>query len=121
MYKTITSLLWITIWMVLTPAEAGHELPYYPSFYPHEIRVEVVPPEVAATRLQQGTLHAYIGATPHFAEPPPAHVSPVASLGTYLVVTFDGAGPEAQADRPAAGGTGPKKDDDVIDAEYEVK
>jgi len=92
MYKTITSLLWITIWMVLTPAEAGHELPYYPSFYPHEIRIEVVPPESAATRLQQGTLHAYIGATPHFSEPPPAHVSAVSSLGAYLVVTFDGAG-----------------------------
>ena len=92
MYKTITNLLWITIWMVLTPAEAGHELPYYPSFYPHEIRIEVVPPESAATRLQQGTLHAYIGATPHFSEPPPAHVSAVSSLGAYLVVTFDGAG-----------------------------
>jgi hypothetical protein len=30
-----------------------------------------------------------------------------------------GPGPEAQTDRPGAGG--PKKDDDVIDAEYEVK
>jgi hypothetical protein len=91
MYKALASLFCIVSWIVLTPAEAGHELPYYPSFYPHEIRVEVVPPEVAATRLQQGTLQAYIGATPHFSEPPPAHVSPVVSLGTYLVVTFDGA------------------------------
>src|SRR3989442_3980757 len=91
MHKAIASLLCIVSWIVLTAAEAGHELPYYPSFYPHEIRIEVVPPEVAATRLQQGTLHAYIGATPHFSEPPPAHVSPVVSLGTYLVVTFDGA------------------------------
>src|SRR4029453_12858585 len=89
MYKTIISLLWITIWIVLTPAEAGHELPYYPSFYPHEIHVEVVPPEVAATRLHQGTLHAYIGATPHFSEPPPAHVRAVSSLGTYLVAPSD--------------------------------
>jgi hypothetical protein len=91
MHKAIASLLCITVWIVLIPAEAGHELPYYPSFYPHEIRVEVVSPEVAATRLQQGTLQAYIGATPHFSESPPAHVSPVSSLGAYLVVTFDDA------------------------------
>jgi hypothetical protein len=91
MHKAIARLLCITLWIVLTPAEAGHELPYYPSFYPHEIRLEVVPPEVAATRLQQGTLQAYVGATPHFSGSPPAHVSPVSSLGAYLVVTFDGA------------------------------
>jgi hypothetical protein len=91
MHKAVASLFCILSWIVLIPAEAGHELPYYPSFYPHEIRVEVVSPEVAATRLQQGTLQAYIGATPHFAAPPPAHVNPVSSLGAYLVVTFDGA------------------------------
>jgi hypothetical protein len=90
MHKAVASFVWIVSWIVLTPAEAGHELPYYPSFYPHEIRVEVVSPEMAATRLQQGTLQAYIGAMPHFAAPPPAHVGAVASLGTYLVVTFDG-------------------------------
>src|SRR5437879_13805826 len=91
MHKAIIGLFWVALWIVLIPAEAGHELPYYPSFYPHEIRIEVVPPGVAATRLQQGTLQAYVGATPHFSAPPPAHVSAVASLGTYLVVTFDGA------------------------------
>jgi hypothetical protein len=91
MRRAIASLFCIISWIVLIPAEAGHELPYYPSFYPHEIRVEVVSPEVAATRLQQGTLQAYVGATPHFAEPPPAYVSVVSSLGAYLVVTFDGA------------------------------
>ena len=74
MHKAITSLLCIVLWIVLTPAEAGHELPYYPSFYPHEIHIEVVAPEVAATRLQQGTLHAYVSAIPHFAAPPPAYV-----------------------------------------------
>jgi len=91
MHKAIASLLCVTLWIVLIAAEAGHELPYYPSFYPHEIRVEVVAPKVAATRLQQGTLQAYIGATPPFSAPPPAHVSAVSSLGAYLVVTLDGA------------------------------
>jgi hypothetical protein len=76
---------------VLIRAEAGHELPYYRSFYPHEIRVEVVSPEAAATRLQQGTLQAYVGATLHFSASLPAYVSAVSSLGAYLVLTFDSA------------------------------
>ena len=28
-------------------AEAGHEIPYYPSFYPQEVRVEVAEPPSA--------------------------------------------------------------------------
>jgi hypothetical protein len=63
MHKIMTSLLGIALWIVLIPAEAGHELPYYPSFYPHEIRIEVVPPE-AATR--PARLARVLGATPHF-------------------------------------------------------
>jgi hypothetical protein len=76
---------------VLIRAEAGHELPYYPSFYPCESRVEVVSPEAAATRLQQGTLQAYVGATLHFSASLPAYVSAVSSLGAYLVLIFDSA------------------------------
>lgn len=89
--QAVVNLLCIVSCLVLIPAEAGHELPYYPSFYPHKIRVEVVSPEAAATRLQQGTLQAYAGATPCFSAPPPAYVSAVSSLGAYLVLTFDGA------------------------------
>lgn len=90
MHKALASLLCIVSWVMLTPVEAGHELPYYPSFYPHEIHIEVVPPEVATSRLQQGTLQAYIGTTLRFSAPPPSHVSAVSSLDAYLVVTFDG-------------------------------
>jgi hypothetical protein len=75
--------------VLFAPAQAGHELPYYPSFYPQEIRLETVRPDLAATRLQNNTLHAYIGGTPLFGEHIPADVHSVASLRSYLVVTFN--------------------------------
>ncbi len=70
-------------------AEAGHELPYYPSFYPHEIRIEAVAPASAGARLQKNSLHAYIGGDPFGGREPPANVGYAESLGSYLVVTFN--------------------------------
>jgi hypothetical protein len=75
--------------IVFVPAEAGHELPYYPSFYPQEIRIETMDAKAAAASLGDNALHAYIGETPFFEGQPPAHVRAVASLGSYLVVTFN--------------------------------
>ena len=86
--KQTSSLL--LLWLLLLPARAGHEMPYYPSFYPHEIRLEVVGPVTAAQRLQEHSLHAYLGGMPDFAGQVPAHVSAVPSLASYLVLTFDG-------------------------------
>src|SRR5215471_4761865 len=77
-------------WLLLLPARAGHELPYYPSFYPQEIRLEMVDPATAAHRLQEHALHAYLGAAPAFTGQVPAHVKAVPSLASYLVLTFDG-------------------------------
>ena len=34
--------------VVVTVAWAGHELPIYPSFYPHEIDIQTLSPEQAA-------------------------------------------------------------------------
>jgi len=76
--------------LMFLPARAGHELPYYPSFYPQEIRLEVVGPATAAQRLREHSLHAYLGGMPDFAGPVPAHVNAVTSLASYLVLTFDG-------------------------------
>jgi hypothetical protein len=42
-------------------ARAGHEFPFYPSFYPQEITVEALDAQAAAQRLAKGTLHAYAG------------------------------------------------------------
>src|SRR5690606_17845642 len=61
---------------------AGHSVGHYPSYYPDEIRIDVVDPAAAAKGLVDETLHAYIGAAPAFTEPPPKHVKAAAALGT---------------------------------------
>ena len=91
MKHALTGAFLVVVWTLLTPARAGHELPYYPSFYPQEIRLETVRPDVAAARLQNHTMHAYIGGTPLFGAPIPADMRSVASLHSYVVVTFNSA------------------------------
>ena len=69
-----------------TMAWAGHELPIYPSYYPHEVNIHTVPPELALEVIEQGQIQAYVGAVP----PPaalPASVGAVESLGSFIVVT----------------------------------
>lgn len=66
-------------------ARAGHEFPFYPSFYPQEITLEALDAQSAAQRLAQGTLHAYAGAL--HTEPPKTRS--VASLGGYVVAAGD--------------------------------
>jgi hypothetical protein len=74
---------------LLGVAHAGHEFPFYPSFYPQEITVEALDAHAAAQRLAKGTLHAYAGAE---IAAPPAKTGSVASLGGYVVATFEGDG-----------------------------
>ena len=74
-------------------ATAGHELPFYPSYYPQEIRVERVSPAAAAPMLQKGEIHAYVGADPFSDRPDPADVRSVESFGGYVVITFNAAAP----------------------------
>ena len=42
-------------------ARGGHEVPVYPSYYPHEIVIQTIPPEGAAELLGGAKLHAYLG------------------------------------------------------------
>ena len=74
-------------------ALAGHSLGHYPSYYPDEIRIDVLDPAAAGRSLGDGTLHAYVGAAPAFEGPVPGHVGPVTSLGSFLVLAFNGAAP----------------------------
>ena len=74
-------------------ALAGHTLGHYPSYYPDEIRIDLLDPAAAARSLGDGTLHAYVGAAPAFQGPVPDHVAPVTSLGSFLVLAFNGAAP----------------------------
>ncbi len=70
-------------------ADAGHELSFYPSYYPQEIRIERHEPAAGAALLEKNALHAYVGADPFAGATGPAHVKTVESLGAYEVITFD--------------------------------
>jgi hypothetical protein len=56
-----------------TVARSGHELPVYPSYYPHEIEIATVTPDQAAGLLRDGKIHAYVGGAPTFAGTVPIH------------------------------------------------
>ncbi len=66
---------------------AGHSVGHYPSYYPDEIRIDVVDPAAAAKGLADETLHAYVGAAPRFAGRSPKHVKSATSLGSLLVLS----------------------------------
>jgi hypothetical protein len=77
----------------LGTARAGHEFPFYPSFYPQEITVEALDAQAAAQRLAKGTLHVYAG-EPVGAKLDPAKTGAVTSLGGYVVATLDRRSPQ---------------------------
>jgi len=81
------------LWAV--PSGAGHELPFYPSFYPQEIRIQTVQPGAAVPLLKSAALHAYVGADPYAGGRAPADVKPVESLQGYVVMTLNPASPAA--------------------------
>ena len=85
------SLLSLVIMGLLSalPVRADHDVPYYPSFYPQEIRLETITPTAAATLLHGKQLHAYIGSAPHFAETVPDHLAFLESIRSYLLLTFN--------------------------------
>src|SRR2546428_9998332 len=78
-------------------AHAGHEFPFYPSFYPQEITVEALDARSAAERLAKGTLHAYAGGE-ITALGNPAKTGSVSSLGGYVVARLGVAGCAAARD-----------------------
>ena len=72
-----------------SPADAGHGINHYPSYYPDEIRIEAMDPATAALGLVDKTLHAYLGVAPAFDRRIPDHVKAVESLGSFLVLGFN--------------------------------
>jgi len=85
--------------VTLGVARGGHELPVYPSYYPHEIAIETMPPGRAADLLRHATLHAYLGAEPRFPSAVPVSVRVVESLGSFVIVRINPAAPSAQDER----------------------
>jgi hypothetical protein len=77
--------------LLATPslARGGHELPVYPSYYPHEIAIETMSPERAADLLRDAKLHAYLGAEPPFPDALPPSVRAVESLGSYVILRLN--------------------------------
>jgi hypothetical protein len=69
-----------------TAAWSGHELPIYPSYYPHEIEVRTLAPDQAAEALRQGKIQAHIGPLPRPPVAPPDQVRAIESLGALVVV-----------------------------------
>jgi hypothetical protein len=64
-------------------------LPFYPSYYPQEIRIQTLPPAAAPSLLKNAGLHAYVGADPFAGGRAPADLKPVESMGGYVVMTFN--------------------------------
>ncbi|MEH2506541.1 hypothetical protein V1290_005352 [Bradyrhizobium sp. AZCC 1578] len=72
----------------VSAAQAGHEVPYYPSFYPQEIRIEPLDPGAAAREFSNAKdpLHAYLGTIPQFSGEMPSHLKSVVSLRSFITV-----------------------------------
>ena len=81
-------------------ARGGHEVPVYPSYYPHEITIETVPPEHAAALLGEAKLHAYLGSEMLFPNGVPKTVRAIELLGNFLIVRVN---PEQQDEAVACG------------------
>jgi hypothetical protein len=90
------------VFFVAVAAWAGHELPIYPSFYPHEIEIRTVAPEQAAAALREGKLHAYVGSSLSIAGAPPEQIGAVESLGAFVLVRINPQSPLAKENACAA-------------------
>ena len=72
-----------------TTGRAGHEAPFYPSFYPQEIRIETLDRASASAGWAKARVHAYVGDDLFAGGAVPPDASSVASLRSYLVLSFD--------------------------------
>src|SRR6516225_8875892 len=86
---------------VVTVARGGHELPIYPSFYPHEIEIRSLAPEEAIQPLRDGKIQAYLGSGLSFAGAPPVDLRAIESLGSFIVVHVNPASARARDDASA--------------------
>jgi hypothetical protein len=71
--------------IMVTGAQGGHELPIYPSFYPHEITIKTLAPDEAADVLRKGEIQAFVGEGLSFPGAPPEHIAAVESLGAFVL------------------------------------
>jgi hypothetical protein len=100
----IAALLITGLLLAAVPARAGHELTFYPSYYPHEIDVRFVASAgAAAAMLRKNTLHAWMGGDPFAPGAAPPTMRWAESLRGFVVLTFPrAAGAFADADSRCA-------------------
>lgn len=79
----------VTAMTLFSAADAGHEAPVYPAFYPQEIRIGVVEEAAAAKALTEGRIQAYVGRAPNVAAGEKTPLRFVESLGGYWVVRLN--------------------------------
>jgi hypothetical protein len=93
-------LAWACALTLIGEAKAGHEVSYYPSFYPQEIRIEPLDPAAAGREFvnKADPLHAYLGNAPAFAGAPPAHVKSLVSLASLITARVNPASPGAESE-----------------------
>jgi hypothetical protein len=90
---------------IVTVARSGHELPVYPSYYPHEIELSAVPPERAAELLPAGKIQAYVGNAPRFAGARPETIGNIESLGSFVILRLNPASRLTGDERSACAAT----------------
>jgi len=85
-----SAILLATTLLCLPPvARGGHELPVYPSYYPHEIAINSAAPQQSIELLRAGKMHAYVGRGVHFPGTPPVTIGSVESLGSFVVIRLN--------------------------------
>src|SRR5215510_2860927 len=72
-----------------TIAWGGHELPVYPSFYPHEIEIRRLTPQQAPAALANAEIHAYVGRGVRFSDAPRDVIGTAESLGSFVMVRIN--------------------------------
>src|SRR5215470_9192334 len=87
---------------VAVPTWAGHESPFDPSYYPHEIRIDAMAPAAAGGPLGRAAIQAFVGGDPYDGRQPPKDVVPVESLDAYVVLTANTGRLKTQEARCAA-------------------
>lgn len=86
---------------LVTVARGGHEVPIYPSYYPHEIEIRTLAPGLAANALLKADIHAYVGPPPRFADPLPNSIRAADSLGSFIIVRLNPDSPLAKNEAAA--------------------
>jgi hypothetical protein len=100
MKSRVTFGLLLSALAVIGPARSGHELPVYPSYYPHEIEIKEIAPDAAGSLLLQSKIHAYLGSEPHFSGSI-SDLSTVESLGSLVTVRINPQSSYASVDATA--------------------